>query len=522
VSGRPQGWSAVGWDRDPTPGDPDAVAELAARFRRTAEAVRTAADGLKSIRSSDTYKGEGGKELRERTRDLAGKVKEVEERYAEAAEALDAYHPEQYAAQRLADDALRRAIEAQSQQNSAASTLFSFPAAPVDGTVEDPTLTQARGAALRAGDEAKAALGQAEQDVRTAHQWQQEAAERAARKLRNVIKDDGLSDSRWDDVKGNAIAVVKGLAKVMDVIATVAGVLALVLAWVPVVGQVLALVALVATAISFVAHLTLLVTGNEGWGETILAGVSLLTFGLGRVAIKGGRAAVRLSRVQARGVASGRTMPKRVPRQLSRRPMTKEHWVNRSIGGKLTTAEDEFARTMGKKPISGVHAEALRSMTPRAMKQDLVAGRKEFWTTLRGQRPSWAAFRQEVATPWRPTFKPLDDIDPKLLSAPQMREVGQVADGYRLGSQVVTGADRLNTGYGAYTQGRDAYTWVRGDDEAANQPDLSDAAAESRRLQDVRDRALADSGFRQHLVSVNRGPDDVRVGPPYVDASARP
>lgn len=519
MSGRPLDWSAVGWDRDPTPGDPDAVAELAARFRRTAEAVRTAADGLKSIRSSDSYKGEGGEELRERTRDLAGKVKEVEERYAEAAEALDAYHPEQYAAQRLADEALRRAIEARSQQQSAASALFQFPAPPADGTIEDPQITQARGATLRAGDDARAALNQAEQDVRTAHQWQQDAAERAARKLRNVIEDDGLSDSHWDDVKGNAIAVVRGLAKVMDVIATVAGVLALVLAWVPVVGQVLALVALVATAISFVAHLTLLVTGNEGWGETALAGVSLLTFGLGRVAIKGGRAAVRLSRVQARGVASTRTMPNRVPRQLSRRPMTKEHWVNRSIGGKLTPAEEELARTMGKKPVSGIHAEALRSMSPRAMRQDLVAGRKEFWTTLRRQRPSWAAFRQEVATPWQPTFKPLDDIDPKLLSAPQMRDVGRVADVYRRGAQVVTGADRLNTGYGVYRQFTPQEEWA----PAANvpKPEGSEAEQERERLQETRDRALVGIGFRQHVIAVDRDGAGVPVGPPFVDASAR-
>ena len=520
MSGRPQGWSAVGWDRDPTPGDPDAVAELATRFRRTAEAVRTAADGLKSIRSSDTYKGEGGKELRERTRDLAGKVKEVEERYAEAAEALDAYHPEQYAAQRLADDALRRAIEAQSQQNSAASTLFSFPAAPVDGTVEDPTLTQARGAALRAGDEAKAALGQAEQDVRTAHQWQQEAAERAARKLRNVIKDDGLSDSRWDDFKGNSIAVVKGLAKVMDVIATVAGVLALVLAWVPVVGQVLALVALVATAISFVAHFTLLVTGNEGFLDTLLAAFALLTFGLGRVATSGGRAAVRLSRARAGAAASSRNMPKRVPRQLSRRPMTKKVWANRSIGGKLTPAEKEFGRTMKGKPLPGYIATTRESLSRKAVTRDLVAGRREFWTTLKSQRPSWTAFRQEVVTPWRPTFKPLDDIDPKLLASPEVRHTADVANVYRRAAQVSTGADRLGTGYGAYKT-------IKGEEElvaAANLPPLegSEAEQERQRLQEARDQALVGIGFRQHVITVDRDREGVPAGPPYVDASARP
>jgi hypothetical protein len=132
------------------------------------------------------------------------------------------------------------------------------------------------------------------------------AAERAARAIDDVRDSGDLTDSWWDDWGAEVVGTI---TKIADIVATVAGVLALVVAFIPVVGQALAAVlgtiALVASLVSLAGHIALAATGQEGWTETAWAAVGVLSFGVGRAATAG----LRVSAAGVRGasrLAAGR------------------------------------------------------------------------------------------------------------------------------------------------------------------------------------------------------------------------
>lgn len=505
MSSRPVDWSAVGWDRDPTPGDPDAVAQLAARFRRTAEAIEDAANGLELIEGNESYKGEGGDALRRRTRDLAGHVREVQRRYEEAADALNGYHPEQYAAQRMADEALRLAESAQSQQVSASWTLSQIPAAPTDGATEDPQVSLYRSAAQRAGQEAAGLIAQAQTDVRRAHDWQDEAGRRAAGKLKDVIEHDGLSDRWQDDLTGNTVgrlstAFVKQLAKWADRIAAAAGVLALVANVIPVIGQAVAViagaVAGLASVVSLLSHAILRARGEENWTGTALALLGVVTLGLGRAATASGKIAVSATRARAwTNVAK----PKPLTAVGRRHGKTLSNYsqVKKLVGGPLGKGTKDALPLATPKGLGTVGRRALH---PRTIAKDVWKGIR----TTRNSRTTRREWARDLVRPWGKTFDQLGRIDPSLLGAKNIQENLALAEMYRRRAKVAGIGDRVVTGIGV---GQEVRGLVRGEDpEGSLQPTpLPRDAIEAARLSDedleaVRNGALFAIRYRQHEI----------------------
>ncbi|RMI42780.1 hypothetical protein EBN88_08615 [Streptomyces triticirhizae] len=170
-------------DRDPTPGDPDEVRELADELREFADNVAEALGkirGLASERAVLDWAGLSADAFRSEFEGVPDNLTKLEDSYSLCARALHTYWPKLQTAQGMADRALDRAISAQADLASAQSALG-----------------DARDWVGRAGDEAERLQREGERenveppdeaDVRAAARDQQ-AAEAAAGAARSRVND---------------------------------------------------------------------------------------------------------------------------------------------------------------------------------------------------------------------------------------------------------------------------------------------------------------------------------------------
>ena len=138
------------------------------------------------------------------------------------------------------------------------------------------------------------------------------AANRAMERIRQATSQDGLKDSWWDDWGAKITAII---ADVAQWVATIAGVLAMLLCWVPVLGQALLAIAAIAGIVAAVANILLAATGERSWTEALISiGFAVLgCVGLGGLkgvlgALRAGAGFVRgggLAALGARGLVSG-------------------------------------------------------------------------------------------------------------------------------------------------------------------------------------------------------------------------
>ncbi|RMI42045.1 hypothetical protein EBN88_10010 [Streptomyces triticirhizae] len=113
-------------DRDPTPGDPDEVRELADQLQEFADDVGEALGtirGMAGERAMLDWAGLSADAFRREFDDVPGNLTKLEDSYSLCAQALHAYWPRLQTAQGMADRALDRAINAQADLASAQSAL---------------------------------------------------------------------------------------------------------------------------------------------------------------------------------------------------------------------------------------------------------------------------------------------------------------------------------------------------------------------------------------------------------------
>jgi RHS repeat-associated protein len=126
--GRPTDWDVLDLDRDPVPGDPYEVKELARKLGAFADDVATA---LRSVRGlgGDTviqsWAGLSGDAYREQFGDLPGELDKLERSYRLASGALDGYWPQLETAQADADRALAQGRQARADLDAAKSQMNS-------------------------------------------------------------------------------------------------------------------------------------------------------------------------------------------------------------------------------------------------------------------------------------------------------------------------------------------------------------------------------------------------------------
>lgn len=314
--GRPADWSVVGYGSDPVPGDPARVEELARRYEKTADAIRTAVDGLTKITSNtDDQQSKAITELRKKAEEAGTDIGKAERRYREAGSALKDYAPELEEAQRISANAHASATEAAN--------------APKPDGEDD-----------KSSDEEDPAISDAKGRVATAIGIRDTAAEKAAGLIEDVIGTDGLEDGFWDNVGG----FLKALGDIAGFIATVAGVLALVFCWVPVVGQALAAIALVATAVSLVCKIGVgSITGNWDVKGMAMDVIGIATLGIGRAL--GGAAKVSAMAARGRGLTAARGLSSRM-HGVSRANLLGGRITNRAAAG-LRSGSASHARNLG-------------------------------------------------------------------------------------------------------------------------------------------------------------------------------
>ncbi|WP_445548363.1 WXG100 family type VII secretion target, partial [Frankia sp. CiP1_Cm_nod1] len=123
---RPTDWSVLGLERDPTPGDPFAVRELARRFLTVAADAEHARGQLATVAAGgvvQTWAGTAGDAFRDELDDFPGQLARLATSYRMAGQALGAYEPALDTAQQQADRALAHGRDARARRDHAQALL---------------------------------------------------------------------------------------------------------------------------------------------------------------------------------------------------------------------------------------------------------------------------------------------------------------------------------------------------------------------------------------------------------------
>lgn len=195
-------WAVLDEDKDPVPGDPDAVAVLGQSLRETADAIWREAGEIKALASVKSWQSDAADRFRDAAGDAEGTLRKAYHRYDVAAKAMGTQvreHSEadwasalEYA-QQLAGKALRDAQAADADHQAATSKIKKLPAGT---SPSDPTAT----ALKKKQSDAASALGKAKTALSGAKDVRDRAAKAAAREIHRAITHDGLHDSTWDKV----------------------------------------------------------------------------------------------------------------------------------------------------------------------------------------------------------------------------------------------------------------------------------------------------------------------------------
>ncbi|PNG20894.1 putative T7SS-secreted protein [Streptomyces cahuitamycinicus] len=216
------------WHDDPTPGDPEEVAELGRELRKMADMIEEQSRVIKALASVEGWDSEAGKGFHEIAGGTADKLKKSFERYDEAAKAVgedvregssDQFASEMRRAQRKADKALADYREAKADHDLADDEVKKFtekyPMAniPASEKEEYERWVKKRGEALHA-------MGAARKAVKDARDIYDDAGDKAARHIKNVVHHDAVRDpggfmnflADWADMLANISAVLSVLA----------------------------------------------------------------------------------------------------------------------------------------------------------------------------------------------------------------------------------------------------------------------------------------------------------------------
>ncbi|WP_323179423.1 DUF6531 domain-containing protein [Streptomyces sp. NBC_00198] len=259
---RPGDWHVLDLERDPTPGDPDRVRHLSKNLHDFADDVGDALRLIKGMAGEDAVLAWAGKSAKAFQDEFAGvpkQLKKLKKSYEMAGDALAAYWPKLERAQALADKALAKGRDAQSDLSSAKSRLSSADSwvaragKEADKYKDDPTGSKSGAekpdeakvrAATRDAQHAKSAHESAQSDVTTASnaldaakkmaadaRTMREEAARDAKSKIDEASDAGIHNRKWWEEVGDwfsdnwdtIVAVCKVVVAVLGIIAMIIG-----------------------------------------------------------------------------------------------------------------------------------------------------------------------------------------------------------------------------------------------------------------------------------------------------------
>ncbi|TPW75030.1 putative T7SS-secreted protein [Schumannella soli] len=355
---------------EPLKGHPTTLTNEAHRYERVARAITRSVTTLGKISSVDGMTGKAIDKLRDSADSVADDIGKAQNRYKVTADALVLYASKLSeaqgdanraiarlgAAEDAADTARRNAHEAEEKANQSRSS--SSPDEQADATAAKTagtTYTTAQGKVTDAQD-----------DWRAAREKKNDAAKVAIGSIHDVVEknNEGLKDSRWDNIKGFA----KAAYEVFKVICKWAGILAIFLSWVPFLGPLLLVLAAVGALLEFAETLIKFLHGDASLGDLLLAGVGAV------LTIFGGK----LIAMAAKGLKGVMVV----------RAATK-------LGGRSTKIMQRIQglplhRVGGAKGMSYVQAKVAKGELQAATSSMKGFGKSILQSGYRSFRPSWA------------------------------------------------------------------------------------------------------------------------------------
>ncbi|WP_369033603.1 RHS repeat-associated core domain-containing protein [Streptomyces adonidis] len=335
---RPADWHVLDLDKDPTPGDPHRVRQLARMLHDFADDVADALRLIKGMASENEtleWAGKTAEVFQDEFADVPKNLKKLKRSYDLCGDALVDYWPKLERAQALADKALAKGREAQADLSSAKSRLSSADSWVTRATKEsdkykdDPTGSKATEppdeakvrAATRDAQHAKSAQNTAQSDVdgaqsaldaakkmaEDARKMREDAAGEAKRKI-DEASDAGIQNRSWWEEVGDwftdnwdsIVAVCKIVVAVVGIVAMIIG------------GPILGAIVLIAALVVLADTLYKYSKGQASLWDVGLAALDcipgmkgLTTLGGLAKGLKGGMAALKGVKGGLKGVAAG-------------------------------------------------------------------------------------------------------------------------------------------------------------------------------------------------------------------------
>lgn len=287
--GRPPGyqWEPLGLDSDPVPGDPGQISQEAAHLASVAREISDQVSRLHTLAqggADGALKGQYADKIHSSSKDLADELDKVVGRYQKVASALNSWIPDLEQAQKMSLQALNEA-EGPSKKLSATVALPSG---------DNLTAQQKQDVANyhTAMKQAQGALDAAKQLLGKATSLRDSSASHYASVIHSAC-DDSMKDSWWDSFKewvSQYAGIIKDICQVLEVIATVLAIVALFIPGLDIVAALL-WIGFGLTALALVGRVMLAATGNGSWLDVALDAFAMLTFGAGKLASGGLKAA---------------------------------------------------------------------------------------------------------------------------------------------------------------------------------------------------------------------------------------
>ncbi|MEC4016491.1 hypothetical protein [Streptomyces sp. H27-D2] len=325
-------------------------------MRKTADELNKQIRNLKAVAEVDAWDSGAGREFRKKAEGNVGKLEAAYKRYDAAADALgtrvgetgggyqDKLHARStnYAsdlnrAQEIADAALKDAKDADERKGAAEKSL--------DGLSGKGERKSKKGHLEEKRDAADGEVEAAKAKIEAAKKIRDAAAKRAREAIDSVISGDSLKDGFWD-------SLVKTIADATSQIATVCGIAAMLVGWIPVIGQALAgvlgAIAMVATLVNLVCTLVQFSRGQADLMDLGFAALGFLMMGVGKAFGKiagkfAGRALYRLRK------AGGKPGVRTTAREFRR----SEKKLNKIAGGSSKISMKDMLKSL-REPFSDV------------------------------------------------------------------------------------------------------------------------------------------------------------------------
>ncbi|MFF4900071.1 putative T7SS-secreted protein [Streptomyces sp. NPDC001068] len=229
MSRRSSDWPPL-WDGDPTPGDPDEIAALGRKLRQMADTIDEQARVIKALSSVEGWDSDAGRAFNEIADGAGDRLKKAFERYDEASKAVGTkvaegesgeFAGELHRAQKKADKALADYHEAKSDHDLADREVKKFTDKYLVSEIPEADKPEYE-RWERKRDEALHRIGQARKEVKDARDIFDDAGDRAARRIKDVVHHDAVRDpggfmdwlADWADMFSNISAILSVLAVV--------------------------------------------------------------------------------------------------------------------------------------------------------------------------------------------------------------------------------------------------------------------------------------------------------------------